>query len=219
MISRRHAVVRPVDRALEIEDLGSRNGTWVNGAQIDGPTRLATGDVVGLGAILIVVESDSAATVLSPVIAAPADWTTLPGKQIVVHAPRSSYPARRRRPSCERPSEPFRRSSELLARARRRGRSTSTSRTPSVGATAVRARGTRLSGPSSRRIQASRSPSRSPSCSCAAGSGRAGLRRALRRGIGGIVGRQAGQRPEPEDADELVREELAAGGAVSVFAP
>ena len=46
---RRHARVRPVDGGVEIEDLGSKNGTWVNGAQIDGPTRLAAGDVVGIG--------------------------------------------------------------------------------------------------------------------------------------------------------------------------
>ena len=34
-VSRRHAVVRPGDGEIEIEDLGSRNGTYVNGVRID----------------------------------------------------------------------------------------------------------------------------------------------------------------------------------------
>src|SRR5262245_21375540 len=38
MVSRRHAVVRPVDGGLEIDDLGSTNGTWVNGERIEGAT-------------------------------------------------------------------------------------------------------------------------------------------------------------------------------------
>ena len=38
MVSRRHAVVRPVDGGLEIDDLGSTNGTWVNGERIEGVT-------------------------------------------------------------------------------------------------------------------------------------------------------------------------------------
>ena len=42
--SRRHASVRPAGDALEVEDLGSLNGTWVNGARVGGVTRLAPGD-------------------------------------------------------------------------------------------------------------------------------------------------------------------------------
>ena len=42
-VSRRHASVRPAGDALEVEDHGSRNGTWVNGARAEGPTRLAPG--------------------------------------------------------------------------------------------------------------------------------------------------------------------------------
>src|SRR5215204_1030937 len=38
MVSRRHAVVRPVDGGLEIDDLGSTNGTWVNGERIEAAT-------------------------------------------------------------------------------------------------------------------------------------------------------------------------------------
>jgi pSer/pThr/pTyr-binding forkhead associated (FHA) protein len=48
-VSREHAVVRQIHTGLEIEDLGSRNGTWVNGARINGKTVLEPGDQVTLG--------------------------------------------------------------------------------------------------------------------------------------------------------------------------
>jgi class 3 adenylate cyclase len=49
-ISRRHAVFRRSGEILEVEDLGSLNGTWVNGARISAPVRLAPDDTVKLGA-------------------------------------------------------------------------------------------------------------------------------------------------------------------------
>jgi putative ABC transport system ATP-binding protein len=52
-LSRRHALLRPTEGTLEIEDLGSRNGTWVNGRRISAPTRLEAGDLVRLGATVI----------------------------------------------------------------------------------------------------------------------------------------------------------------------
>jgi pSer/pThr/pTyr-binding forkhead associated (FHA) protein len=48
-VSRRHASLRPAGDGLEIEDLGSLNGTWVNGARIEGVVRLSPGDRVRLG--------------------------------------------------------------------------------------------------------------------------------------------------------------------------
>jgi pSer/pThr/pTyr-binding forkhead associated (FHA) protein len=48
-VSREHAVVRRIHCGLEIEDLGSRNGTWVNGTRIRRPTVLQQGDEVQLG--------------------------------------------------------------------------------------------------------------------------------------------------------------------------
>lgn len=48
-LSRRHAVLRTRDGGLEIDDLGSLNGTFVNGSRIDGPTPLVAGDVVKVG--------------------------------------------------------------------------------------------------------------------------------------------------------------------------
>lgn len=48
-VSREHAVVRIVDDELEIEDLGSRNGTRVNARGVDGKRKLEPGDVVEIG--------------------------------------------------------------------------------------------------------------------------------------------------------------------------
>jgi len=72
-ISRRHAAIRPGDGGIEIEDLGSTNGTYVNGVRIEATTRLAGGDTVKLGRSVIQVESVRAdATVAAAVPAAPA---------------------------------------------------------------------------------------------------------------------------------------------------
>jgi pSer/pThr/pTyr-binding forkhead associated (FHA) protein len=67
-VSRRHATLRPAGDRLEVEDLGSLNGTWVNGARIDGPARLAPGDRVRVGDTTFEVEGAvvAAATVASP---------------------------------------------------------------------------------------------------------------------------------------------------------
>ncbi|HMG20348.1 MAG TPA: sigma 54-interacting transcriptional regulator [Kofleriaceae bacterium] len=54
-VSRMHARVRRIGDAIEVEDLGSRNGTRVNGDKIEGPRRLSTGDEVSVGPILAVV--------------------------------------------------------------------------------------------------------------------------------------------------------------------
>jgi class 3 adenylate cyclase len=56
LISRRHALIRPVDGTIEIEDLGSLNGTWVNGERISGSRRLGPGDVVMVGSTSMEIE-------------------------------------------------------------------------------------------------------------------------------------------------------------------
>ena len=60
LISRRHAVVRAADSTLEIEDLGSLNGTVVNSEKLEGPRRLRPGDVIMVGATTIEVEANLA---------------------------------------------------------------------------------------------------------------------------------------------------------------
>ena len=48
-VSRRHAVVRREGGKVAIEDLGSTNGTLVNGSRIEGAAELHNGDVVRFG--------------------------------------------------------------------------------------------------------------------------------------------------------------------------
>jgi hypothetical protein len=47
--SARHARIEPRRDGIWVHDLGSTNGTYVNGARIDRPRRLAPGDVVRIG--------------------------------------------------------------------------------------------------------------------------------------------------------------------------
>lgn len=67
-ISRRHAIVRPVGGGLEVEDLGSLNGTWVNGERITSMRVLLPGDVLRLGETTVEVEAERRET---PTVAAP----------------------------------------------------------------------------------------------------------------------------------------------------
>ncbi len=50
-VSRRHAALRVTDGRLVVEDLGSTNGTFVNGEQITGPRELELGDEVRFGTV------------------------------------------------------------------------------------------------------------------------------------------------------------------------
>jgi hypothetical protein len=52
-ISRRHAQVTPEGVGAVIEDLGSSNGTFVNGEQVSDPRRLRDGDEIQLGGALL----------------------------------------------------------------------------------------------------------------------------------------------------------------------
>jgi len=48
-VSSRHAKLSPQADRLVVHDLGSRNGTLVNGRRVDGPTDVAVGDRIGVG--------------------------------------------------------------------------------------------------------------------------------------------------------------------------
>ncbi len=50
-MSRRHARILVEHDRATIEDLGSKNGTFVRGQRISAPTPLAAGDVIRLGRV------------------------------------------------------------------------------------------------------------------------------------------------------------------------
>jgi len=57
LVSREHCRFQPRAEGLYLEDLGSQNGTWLNGERVSGRVQVRTGDKVGLGrdgAVLIV---------------------------------------------------------------------------------------------------------------------------------------------------------------------
>jgi hypothetical protein len=131
-ISRQHAAIRPVDGGFEIEDLGSRNGTHVNGSRIEGATRLGGGDSIKLGQSVIAFEAARGPeTVASPVQAPPA-----------AAAPEPAPPAPSRAAPRSAPREPFG-TYAAPASSKRRGGIASRQLAPqlltfaAVGATAV----------------------------------------------------------------------------------
>jgi len=78
LVSRRHARVSQRGAGAVVEDLGSRNGTFVNGNQIHGPTRLVPGDQLQVGVTLVelrsatqIAERPSAVQPVPPPLAVP----------------------------------------------------------------------------------------------------------------------------------------------------
>ena len=66
-MSRRHALLRPVATGLEVEDLGSLNGTFVNGSRIAVSTLVTPNDDLRLGRTTLAVEVEGfGRTVMSP---------------------------------------------------------------------------------------------------------------------------------------------------------
>src|SRR5258706_2054677 len=58
-VSRMHARIRRTIDGVEIEDLGSRNGTRVNGERIEGVRRLSNGDEISIGPIQAIINLTS----------------------------------------------------------------------------------------------------------------------------------------------------------------
>jgi predicted component of type VI protein secretion system len=96
-VSRHHSrIVQQPNGMLTIEDLGSTNGTYVNGARLVSSQALTPGDTIGLGETVVLqfqaAAGDAGTTVAAPRStyqgeAAPAPYTPEPG-----FAPAPSYP-------------------------------------------------------------------------------------------------------------------------------
>ncbi len=65
-VSRRHAEVRAVGESMFVQDLSSRNGTWLNGQRV-GRAQVNIGDLVSFGPVeLVVVEEAAPRPALTP---------------------------------------------------------------------------------------------------------------------------------------------------------
>jgi pSer/pThr/pTyr-binding forkhead associated (FHA) protein len=88
-LSRRHVAVRPTEGGLEVEDLGSRNGTRVDGTRIDGPTRIRHGAVLSVGTTTFTVDAAPAAAPAAPAAPEPGETRAhVPEGTVVGQAPR-----------------------------------------------------------------------------------------------------------------------------------
>ncbi|MBI5367894.1 MAG: FHA domain-containing protein [Planctomycetes bacterium] len=76
--SRRHARILKVGQTFNVEDMQSRNGTFVNEVQITAKRPLRDGDVVRIGAVKMVwKENMSAVGAVSYLMASPLFWWAL----------------------------------------------------------------------------------------------------------------------------------------------
>jgi hypothetical protein len=96
-VSRRHARMIPQNGSVILEDLGSSNGTYVNGERITGPVELATGDEVQLGDTVLGIQgAGTAATAVMPPGAPATEHHPGPQRPGLAQPPPSSRPAPRR---------------------------------------------------------------------------------------------------------------------------
>lgn len=92
-VSGRHAVVRPGLGGLEVEDLGSSNGTFVNEQRIEDTTSLNAGDVLRLGqtSFDVEVEATQQRAVIGGTVTSPAE--PAPPAEPPAYAPPPTAPA------------------------------------------------------------------------------------------------------------------------------
>jgi S1-C subfamily serine protease len=73
--SSRHAEIRILGEKASVHDLGSTNGTFVNGQRIEGERALFDGDLIAFGREGPQVEFHAAAAAPPPTATGPANWT------------------------------------------------------------------------------------------------------------------------------------------------
>ena len=93
-ISRSHARIS-LDRSgfCAIEDLGSTNGTFVNGLRITGPQTLSVGDTIEVGGTTLVVRELPVPATERPLRAVPPQPTAPPGTSVPAPTPGQETPS------------------------------------------------------------------------------------------------------------------------------
>jgi DNA-binding response OmpR family regulator len=92
LVSRQHAAIGRVGAAYILEDLGSHNGTCVNGQPLNGPLALRDGDRIELGGVGRVTFVDGDATSTRPQAPAAGVWLDLAAQDVWVDGQRLSPP-------------------------------------------------------------------------------------------------------------------------------
>lgn len=109
LVSRRHATLRATPIGIEIEDLGSRNGTRVNGERIEQRHTLQENDIVEVGNVRLRVEGlaavavTRAAAVIQPTAAPPL----APRGDVPPPPPKPTPPPMRKPPPTPADAPPF----------------------------------------------------------------------------------------------------------------
>jgi pSer/pThr/pTyr-binding forkhead associated (FHA) protein len=96
LVSRRHVRLTPIPSGVAVEDLGSRNGTFVNGDEIFSPAMLGPGGQLTVGVTVFELRTTgqaAASTAVRPVPVALTDLRPLPTARPAVAA-EPSAPAR-----------------------------------------------------------------------------------------------------------------------------
>jgi len=90
-VSRRHARFLMQEDNVIIEDLGSTNGTFLNGQRIASPQQLRAGDVITLGENIVMVFDKANFDPDATVVSTGMDQTVQPEPQPEAPMPQSSY--------------------------------------------------------------------------------------------------------------------------------
>jgi hypothetical protein len=94
MVSRRHAAFRMTEQGIAVEDLGSRNGTYVNERRVDGVQALRAGDTVRIGSTSWQLQSSAGGeTVIDAPPPAPAPVAAQPRGDVPAPPPPPPPPA------------------------------------------------------------------------------------------------------------------------------
>jgi hypothetical protein len=86
-ISRRHCRLRRTERGVQVEDLGSQNGTYVNDVPITAETLMVAGDTMRVGAMVFEIqphqkrESGSGTRHKTPMPSKPPNFTPIPNEK------------------------------------------------------------------------------------------------------------------------------------------
>ncbi len=78
-VSRRHACLEVAPDSIRLSDLGSKNGTFVNGIRISDKSLVHSGDLLGFGKVIAVIGTGAGSAIAcGPAVASP-EWTLIDG--------------------------------------------------------------------------------------------------------------------------------------------